>query len=772
MVSGFQIRVRGIVQGVGFRPFVWQLAQQAQLSGSVLNDSEGVLIELQCSAAEKDSFIRNLRAQCPPLSRISGIECQPLACEKTDQFRIVASSSGHVRTGIAPDAATCADCLTELMDPTDRRYRYPFINCTNCGPRLSIVEGIPYDRANTSMRAFKQCASCQTEYDDPADRRFHAQPNACADCGPELWLESPAGERIEPVGELFSWLTQQLKAGQILAIKGLGGFHLACDGSNADAVEKLRQRKFRPAKPFALMVRDLGVLAHFGKRTEETDQLLQSPAAPIVLMDRVEEGGLPEILAPGQYQLGFMLPATPLHHLLLEQFDVPLVMTSGNRSGQPQAISNEDAREQLAEIADLLVLHNRDIVNRLDDSVARQTRTGLQVLRRARGYAPEPLLLPPGFDQAPDLLALGGELKNTLCLLQGRQAILSQHLGDLEDAQTYEAWEQCIALYRDVYQHQPQQLVRDQHPEYLSSKYAVALQEQTAIPVTSVQHHHAHLASCLGEHRYPLDGAPVLGICFDGTGFGDDNTLWGGELLLADYRGYRRLASLPQVPLIGGSQAIREPWRNLFAQLERAVPEGDWRDCWPQLTAKPLPTLRVMVERGLNSPLTSSAGRLFDAVGAALGCSFDRISYEGQAAIELEAWAMQCSVDVDGYLFALIEQDRQYRIDPAPMWQMLVSDLKRKRPKAEIAAAFHNGLVEAVLKLVARLAEAYRFTHVALSGGVMQNQLLQQGLVDGLKAKGLTPLTQSTLPANDGGLSFGQALIAAAQWLDQQETTA
>ncbi|MBY4676826.1 carbamoyltransferase HypF [Marinobacterium arenosum] len=767
-MGAYRIRVKGLVQGVGFRPFVWRLANEVGLHGRVRNDSAGVLIELWCNERQLDRFTERLQADCPPLAHIEAVTSTPFEAPVPADFSIVASEQGEVATGCVPDAASCPACLAELFDAGDRRYRYPFINCTHCGPRLSIIEAIPYDRVHTSMKAFKQCDRCQAEYDDPADRRFHAQPNACPQCGPQCWLEDGAGNRLAPSGELFHWLAGQLRAGKVLALKGLGGFHLACDATNDAAVRELRRRKQRPAKPFALMVRDLEVQGRYARRSPAADKVLAGSAAPIVLLDRQDnELTLSPNVAPGQYQLGLMLPNTPLHHLLLESFDSPLVMTSGNRSGQPPAISNDEARQQLAGIADILLLHDRAIVNRVDDSVVRQEVDSLRLLRRARGYAPQPLPLPAGFEQAPELLALGGELKSTLCLLQRGQAVLSQHLGDLEDARTYAEYEHTIGLYRQLYQHRPQWLVSDLHPEYLSSKYAANCQEVQGIGRLQVQHHHAHLAACLGEHGYPLAGAPVLALCLDGTGYGEDGSLWGGELLLAEYRDFRRLGSLAPVALPGGGQAIREPWRNLFAHLLRSLPELDERllqQLWPGFAGKPLPTLRAMLDKGLNAPLSSSAGRLFDAVAAALACSFERISYEGQAAIELEALSRRCGDEVAAYPFGLEQGEGRWLLDPAPMWRVLFDDQKAGRAPAEIARAFHRGFSDALLALVDRLAAQHPFSTVVLTGGVFQNQQLLQGLETGLQGMGMQVLAHAKVPANDGGLAFGQALVAAA-WL-------
>jgi hydrogenase maturation protein HypF len=761
--NGYRIRVQGLVQGVGFRPFVWRLATEAGLRGRVWNDAAGVQIELLATDAERARFMNALASNLPPLARLDAMEAEPATLEPAPEFSIVVSQQGQVSTGCVPDAATCETCRNELFDPADRRYRYPFINCTHCGPRLSIIREIPYDRATTTMASFTLCPACLAEYNDPADRRFHAQPNACPACGPQVWLEDSRGQRIESA-DPFRCLSEALDAGKIVAVKGLGGFHLACDATDAGAVAQLRQRKQRPDKAFALMVRDLAVLARYAQVDDRAAALLSGAEAPVVLLDAVDNPLRPlaPVVAPGQYQLGFMLPYTPLHLLLMAPLDRPLVMTSGNRSGAPQAISNEDARAQLADIADLFLMHDRPIQNRVDDSVVRIADHQLHMLRRARGYAPASLPLPPGFEAAPDLVALGAELKNTLCLTQAGRAILTQHLGDLEDARTYEQYQHTLALYQNLYQHHSPHYVCDLHPEYLSSKFGAQLEEGGAA-LTQVQHHHAHLAACLGEHRYPLDGEAVLGICLDGTGLGVDNTLWGGEFLLGGYRSVERVAHLKPFPLVGGTQAIREPWRCLYAQLTQALPEQiqtEREQLFPLLAGKPCATLDKMIEKGLNSPLTSSAGRLFDAVAAALDCHADGITYEGQAAIELETLARQSDPNTVSYPFVLADGV----IDPAPLWRALVADIATgQRSRADMARAFHTGFASAVLQQVQQLQTRHGFTTVALSGGVMQNGLLFTALSEGLRAQGFAVLSHHQLPANDGCIAFGQALVAAAR---------
>lgn len=762
-LNTYFISISGLVQGVGFRPFVWRLANQIGLAGSVFNDAEGVKVNLNASQAGHDLFIRRLQAELPPLALIEKIESTPVEFHAYSAFEIIQSNQGDVATGCAPDAATCKNCKAELFDSDNRRYRYPFINCTDCGPRLSIIKQIPYDREFTTMAAFEQCSECLSEYDNPANRRFHAQPNACSVCGPKVWLEDNCGNRLK-TDDVFHELSAALSEGKIIALKGLGGFHLACDATNSKTVEQLRSRKHRPDKAFALMVRDLEILCRYAEVSEKSEKIISGHQAPVVLLDPVANPNRPvsHNIAPGQYQLGFMLPYTPIHHLMMESIEVPLVMTSGNQSGSPQAISNEQAREQLSEIVDLFLMHDRDIQNRVDDSVVRQVGDEVNILRRARGYAPGSLALPKGFEKAPNLIALGGELKNTLCLLQSGRAIVSQHLGDLEDFRTYEQYQNTLNLYRNLYQFETDLYVCDLHPEYLSSKYGEELAEQGS-ELIKVQHHHAHLASCLGENGYALNGYPVLGICLDGTGFGSDGTLWGGEFLLGGYSEFQRVAHIKPFPLVGGVKAIIEPWRCLYAQLKQASPGTDpqhYQELFPVLASPVCSTLDKMIEKQLNCPMTSSAGRLFDAVAAALDCHAEGITYEGQAAIELETLAMKASQDVQPYPFAITDN----QIDPSPFWSAFIKDLQRcELSKAEMAMAFHKGLVVALIEMTESLKQHHSFTAVALTGGVMQNSIIYSSLKTALITAGFEVLTHKQLPANDAGLSYGQVLIGAAR---------
>ena len=788
MMSAWQIRVRGLVQGVGFRPHVWHVAQAEGITGTVCNDNNGVLIEAWGTHSQFTTFVTRLQAELPPLARIDQLEHQLMPNETSaappHDFRIISSHGGEVHTGIVPDAHLCAACNAEVFDPNNRRYRYPFTNCTHCGPRLSIVQGIPYDRTNTSMAAFALCPACEQEYRNPADRRFHAQPNACPVCGPQYWLESNDGESIPttaPARDCLDTATLLLRQGKILAVMGLGGVHLVCDATNAAAIDVLRQRKRRYQKPLALMARDLVVVRRYCHVNDAEAALLHSTAAPIVLLANHTTGethALPPQIGMAQgKQLGFMLPYTPLHALLLETWDTPLVMTSANLSEEPQCITLAETRERLRDIADYFLLHNRPIVNRVDDSVARVIGGKPRLLRRARGYAPAPLALPSSFHAAPPLLAMGGELKNTFALLRDGQVTLSQHLGDLEEARTWREYTRTLQLYRELFAHTPQAIVVDKHPAYRSTQGGQQLARELAVPLIEVQHHHAHLAACLAENGWELHDGKVLGIVLDGLGYGDDGTLWGGELLLADYVSAERVGHFKPVAMPGGTQAILQPWRNLWAQLHSAgwdalAAQFGELDVWQFLQQQPLATLQTMLQKGLNSPLSSSCGRLFDAVAAALDCSRASIQYEGQAAIELEAITPACLLHlVPPYPFAVQTNPAGLlEIDPAPMWWALLHDLQSGYDRATVAAHFHQGLLQVLVDSCALLAAQHALKTVVLSGGVLQNVLLFTHLQARLQARGLTVLTHSQVPTNDGGLSLGQAAIAAAQWLQSPAT--
>ena len=777
-----EIRVRGTVQGVGFRPTVYRLAKACDLRGDVCNDGQGVLIRVSGSEKAITEFVARLQIECPPLARINQLTRIIYESElKFDNFVISTSVNNAIKTEITPDAATCLQCQQEIFDPFSRFFRYPFTNCTHCGPRLSIIRAIPYDRCNTSMSAFAVCSECGKEYHDVENRRFHAQPVACHVCGPTAWLERADGKSV--TASMFSMLDDVdavcslLQKGEIVAIKGLGGIHLACDATQETVVQKLRQRKKRYHKPFALMARDIEIIEQYCIVNAKEKELLTSSAAPIVLLQASDKKQLASSVASGQNSLGFMLPYTPLHHLILRRMNRPIVLTSGNIADEPQCIDNDEAREKLGTIADYFLFHNREIINRVDDSVVRVLGDKVQTIRRARGYAPASISLPPGFQNVPQILAMGSELKNTFCLLREGKAILSQHLGDLENAAAFNTYQDTLNLYLNLFEHQPEIIAIDKHPEYLSSKLGKELANTNKIKVYPVQHHHAHIAACMAENEIPLDSPPVLGIALDGLGYGDDGTLWGGEFLLADYRKFKRLATFKPVAMIGGEQAIYQPWRNTYAQLLAA---NLWDDCEQKYTDleifkflknKPLKLLNQLIEKGINSPPASSVGRLFDAVAAAIGIYRDECSYEGQAAIAMEAIVDVSSLNNDKetliYPFNFNFLDSIYCIDPRPMWQALLNDLQQQIPQPIMAAKFHQGLANAVVETVKHLSQENLINQVALTGGVFQNCILLEQVTKRLQTLGIKVLTHSLVPANDGGLSLGQAVIAAAQLIHE-----
>ncbi len=786
------IQVQGAVQGVGFRPTVYQLAQALGLRGEVWNDGAGVVIHAAGKPGAIDQFLQRLQAACPPLARITAIhratlEVGQITCP---DFQIRPSIDGPVHTEILADAATCPQCATEIFDPTSRWYRYPFTNCTHCGPRLSIIQAVPYDRQHTSMAAFALCPQCQREYEDVHNRRFHAQPIACPDCGPQVWLGRSDGQPL--AADLDSQMDEAdqvftlLQRGEIVAIKGLGGIHLACDATNELAVQRLRQGKRRYHKPFALMARDLSIIQQYCEVTEAERQLLTSPAAPIVLLQKKASYGgsaachpIAPSVAPGLLLLGFMLPYTPLHHLILHRMKRPIVLTSGNLSDEPQCIDNEEAREKLGAIAHYLLLHDRPIVNRVDDSVVRVVGSQTQVLRRARGYAPAPIDLPPGFEAAPALLAMGSELKNTFCLIKDGQAILSQHLGDLKNGAAFEAYRHTLNLYLNLYDHQPAAIACDLHPDYLSTKLGQELALTNDLALYPIQHHHAHMAACMVDNGLPLTTEPVLGIALDGLGYGEDDTLWGGEFLLADYCQFQRVGHLRSIALLGGEQAIYQPWRNTYAHLMVA---SGWEALYQQygdlelvrfLERQPRALLDQLLVKGINSPLASSCGRLFDAVAAALGICRERCSYEGQGAMILETLAQEflrqqplvSEVEAVACDRQLLPPANPLVLDPTPFWQRILQDLHQGVAIAEIAARFHLDFAATLVATVQTVRQHQEFTRVVLTGGVFQNHLLHQQVSHLLGQHGFQVLTHRRIPPNDGGLSLGQGAIAAARSL-------
>ncbi|EDI9056639.1 carbamoyltransferase HypF [Salmonella enterica] len=737
--SGVQLRIRGKVQGVGFRPFVWQLAQQLRLHGDVCNDGDGVVVRL---LEEPSQFIAALYQDCPPLARIDSVEHASLIWERTPtDFAIRQSAGGSMNTQIVPDAATCPACLAEMNTPGERRYRYPFINCTHCGPRFTIIRAMPYDRPFTVMAAFPLCPECDSEYRDPYDRRFHAQPVACPACGPHLEWRSQH-ERAEKEAALQA-AVGQLNAGGIIAVKGLGGFHLACDARNDTAVAMLRARKHRPAKPLAVMLPTAQTLPTAAR------SLLTTPAAPIVLVDKQYVPSLSEGVAPGLAEVGVMLPANPLQHLLLQELNYPLVMTSGNLSGRPPAITNEQALDDLHDIADGFLLHNRDIVQRMDDSVVRDSG---EMLRRSRGYVPDAFALPPGFRDAPPILCLGADLKNTFCLVRGEQAVVSQHLGDLSDDGIQAQWREALRLIQSIYDFTPERIVCDAHPGYVSSQWA----SEMCLPTETVLHHHAHAAACLAEHGWPLDGGEVIALTVDGIGMGENGALWGGECLRVNYRECEHLGGLPAVALPGGDLAAKQPWRNLLAQCLRFVP--DWQD-YPETAGLQQQNWNVLaraIERGVNAPLASSCGRLFDAVAAALRCAPASLSYEGEAACALEALASQCANVEHPVTMPL----NGVQLDVAAFWRQW---LNWQAAPAQRAWAFHDALACGFAMLMRQQATARGITTLVFSGGVIHNRLLRARLTFYLSDFNL--LFPQQLPAGDGGLSLGQGVIAAARRL-------
>jgi hydrogenase maturation protein HypF len=746
-------RVEGTVQGVGFRPFVYRLAAELALSGYVLNDARGVVVEVEADAAAVESFLARVAAEAPPLAAVERVSAEELPATGELGFRILESPrSGEPSAPVSADSATCDDCLAELFDPRDRRHRYPFINCTGCGPRFTIVRGVPYDRPFTTMAPFEMCATCRAEYDDPGDRRFHAQPNACPECGPRAWL-SGTDER-DPIAAAG----RALLAGSVLAVKGLGGFHLACRANDEDAVARLRARKHREDKPFALMAPSLEDAHELVYATPEEEALLVSRDRPIVLMPRRPGAAVAAAVAPRSRELGVILPYSPLHHLLLADAGTTLVMTSGNVSDEPIAYRDEEAIERLTGIADLFLVHDRPIETRTDDSLVRAVGVGGTrrplMLRRSRGHVPASTPLPVPAPQ--HLLACGAELKNTFCVAKGERAWVGHHVGDLANYETLRSFTDGIDHFKRLFAVDPAVVAHDLHPEYLSTKYA---QELDGVRLIGVQHHHAHLAACLAEHG---ESGPALGAIYDGTGFGSDGSVWGGELLLGDLAGFERVGHLLQVRMPGGEAAIRQPWRMACSWLAAAYDSPPERppalaasvdpDAWRQVSG--------LAASGLASPLTSSAGRLFDAVAALCGIRAE-VNYEGQAAIELEA---ACDpYERAAYPLPLSAGAGTLVIDPRPALRALVEELDAGALAAVVAARFHNTMAAASAQACAILAERHGVESVVLSGGVFQNRRLLESMARLVTEAGLRVLVPERLPPNDGGIAYGQAAVAAAR---------
>lgn len=756
MIQRRVVAIRGIVQGVGFRPFIQGLAASFDLSGHVRNDTAGVVVDVEGLDESIDGFLARLQTSPPPLATIDSISIETAPPAAYSGFTVAPSDQTGAPTAlVSPDAATCEACLAELFDSSDRRYRHPFISCTHCGPRFSIVLGIPYDRPRTTMAEFPMCPACRLEYGDPADRRFHAQPIACPECGPTLGFRAAGVPDEEARGDAaLALAVAALRDGKIVAIKGLGGYHLCCDALSEAAVQRLRDRKHREAKPLAIMVKALDAARAVGEAGEAEAALLASSARPIVLLDKRAGSPIAKSVAPGLGTLGVMLAYTPLHHLLLADLDRPVVMTSGNRSDEPIAYEDADALERLAGIADGFLTHDRVIATRCDDSVVRVVWRGTAFSRRSRGFAPRPLRLSVTFPTP--VLALGGHFKNTFCLGRGDQAFLSHHIGDLEHPAALQALRQGISHYQRLFGIEPTVVAHDLHPDYASTRLA----DGWDLPRVGVQHHHAHVASCAAEHGVT---GPVLGVAFDGSGAGTDGAVWGGEFLLVEGSGFQRLAHLGYVPLPGGEAAVREPWRMAAAHLFAAYGADAGGLSLSVLDRRPREwaLLHQMLERGFRSPPTSSVGRLFDAVAALVGLR-DRAAYEAQAAIELEAVADRSTERT--YPPALHEVGDVVIADPVAIVRGVVGDLTRSRGLAEIAGAFHNAVRDLIVAVIERLALRSGVRQVALTGGVFQNALLLERTAQALSWRGYEVLVHRRVPCNDGGLSLGQAVVAAAQF--------
>jgi len=752
-----KIRVNGVVQGVGFRPFVHRLAHEHNLKGWVRNTSGNVEIEAEGDEKTLLSFLDNLETQAPPMAHIEKVEATYHSAKYYTEFEIRESliQEGKYQL-VSPDIATCEDCKHEIFRPADRRFHYPFTNCTNCGPRFTIIEDVPYDRPKTTMRQFVMCPQCQQEYDDPLDRRFHAQPNACPECGPSLEIVDYEGNPIE-TGDAIEVASSLLKSGKILAIRGLGGFHLACDATNGEAINLLRVRKRRPSKPLAVMMATIKEIEQHCSLTPEEQKLLESPQCPIVLlMWKYNLSNISPSVAPNIKYLGVMLPYTPLHHLLLREAGLPLVMTSGNFSEEPIARDNDEALRRLNGIADYFLLHNRDIYARYDDSVY-IAGDKPQAIRRARSYAPYPIFLPYHSKQ---ILACGAEEKNTFCLTKEEHAFLSQHIGDMENEDTLEHFEDSIELYKKLFRVEPEIIAYDIHPEYLSTKYARKAGAELGLILVPVQHHHAHIVSCMVENK--VEG-PVIGAAFDGTGYGSDGNIWGGEFLLADWHHYRRAGHLEYVPLPGGAAAIKKPYRMALSYLYTLLGEDFPLDGLPidKFSTVELDVIKQQLKRRINSPLTSSAGRLFDAVSALVGVRGE-IDYEAQAAIELE---MVAPDEVDGlsaesYPFSITENRGMREVKLANLLTAIVQDIRDGIPVPAISLKFHSTMAQVIASMCKSIASETGINQVALSGGVFQNRLLQKLAIGALQKNGLNVLTHHLVPCNDGGISLGQAVIA------------
>lgn len=753
-----RISVRGVVQGVGFRPFVYRLAATLGLKGWVCNTSQEVMIEVEGEERAIQSFLNRLRTEAPPRALIETVTHHFAPPEGYETFEIRASRAEKEQYQlISPDIATCPECQRELLDPQDRRYRYPFINCTHCGPRLTIIKDIPYDRPMTTMAAFRMCPECQAEYDDPLHRRFHAQPNCCPRCGPQLELTDAAGRRVESQDPITATATL-LKDGKIVALKGIGGFLLACDATNSVAVHLLRMRKKRPFKPLAVMLPGVEEIEKICFLSEAERALLVSPRAPILLLKFRKQDVISSTVAPRLEYLGVMLPYTPLHHLLMREVSLPLVMTSGNLSEEPMVGDNQEALEKLAGIADYFLLHNRDINACCDDSVTMVVTGEVHLIRRARGYAPEPIRLP---FKAREILACGAGYKNTFTLTKDHYAFVSQHIGDMDNLETLSHFEKMIDLYKRLFRLKPTIVAHDKHPDYLATRYAEEISENDkTIERVPVQHHHAHIVSCMAENGIT---SPVLGVAFDGTGYGDDGTIWGGEFLLTDYHRFTRLAHFEYVPLPGGDAAVKKPYRMAVSYLYALFGDEVFHrnlEFLEGLDAGEMGLLKTQIEKRINSPMTSSAGRLFDAVSALLAIRKE-VDYEGQAAVELEMEGTDAGWEGETYPFRMDTLESGMVIRLKDLFAGIITDLERSMPKSSISLKFHHTVAQVISNVCQALSRSHSLKQIALSGGVFQNRLLFRLTRTYLKEAGLEVITHRHVPCNDGCISLGQAVIAS-----------
>jgi len=748
--------IQGIVQGIGFRPFIYNLAKKYNLNGYILNTSSGVEIEVEGDSNKIKLFFKIIENNNLPLVHITSIKRIDLPAINYQDFVIRESIASAERTTlISPDIYVCEDCLAEMRNPNDRRYRYPFINCTNCGPRYTIIEDVPYDRPKTSMRIFQMCDACQREYDDPTNRRFHAQPNACPVCGPQVELFDQKRNRIDIKDPIVETI-ELLKQGAILAIKGLGGFHLAVDAENNEAVIRLRQRKNREEKPLAIMSYNLDPIRKYAHISREEEKLLTSPQRPIVLLSKKESNTIAEQVAPKNPHIGVMLPYTPLHYLLLEDDEIlALVMTSGNLSEEPIVIDNDDAFERLGCVADYFLIHNRDIYLRSDDSVTRRIDGENRMIRRSRGYVTQPIFL---YKEFPQILACGAELKNTICLTKGKNAFISQHIGDLKNLESYEFFDLTVRHLKRILDIEPEIIAYDLHPDYLSTRYAL---EQKGVKLMGIQHHHAHIASCLLEHGIE---EPVIGLSFDGTGYGTDGNIWGGEVLLVDGAKFNRLAHIEYIPMPGGDMAIKEPWRMAISYLYHVFDEDFWYIDLPlfrEFDQNKIQFIIEMMKKGLNCPETSSLGRLFDGISSLLGICY-RSTYEGQAAIMLEMEINDQRVE-ECYNYEWSKGKESYLILPKPIIEGIVNDFMNGISSEIISYKFHLTLIKLFTDLCLQLKKETGIDQIVLSGGVFQNATLLAGLNRDLRKLGLRVFSHSKVPTNDGGIALGQAAVAVVR---------